>query len=607
VATRRRRLAVAAIATGMAALAALAALTLLRGQASAPAPCRDAEQAIAGVWGERARSQVRAAFAANKRSYAEDVYARVQVRIDDYVRAWVEMRSEACEATRVHHQQPEKLMDLRMSCLDRRREELESLVGVFAKADVAVLGRAINAVAELTPIRACADVAALTAAIPPPTDPTLRAEVEELSRELATAEALRRAGKYSEGLEVAARVVVRAGKLDYEPIRAQAFFTLGNIQDWLGEGEKAEKNLYAAIESAARARADTILADSWIMLVYVVGASQGRPADAEKLFAPARAAAARLSRDDEVQADLANNIGAVLATSGKAKQARVELERAVSIWEKTLSPGEHKLAAALGNLGIVVAQLGDIEGSLAIHERAHRIAERAFGPNHPRVAVTLNSLSNKHSALGRQDRAVEYAKRALAIQKGALPPDHPDIAMAHITLANSYRLSGEEARAFEHFRTAIEVQERAYEGDHPTKAIGQNNFADVLRHRGECDEAIERYDRAVAMLEATLGGEHTLRAYPLNGKAACLYDGGDLAGAKKAQTEAMKLIEGAAVDPALEAELSFNLARTLWAEGHERKRAIQLARAARDLYAGGAEGGPANVKSVDAWLAKRKP
>jgi len=602
VAARRGRLVAAGVAVAMAALVGVVAITWLRGGTRASATCRDADRLAAGVWDAETQDAVRSAFAASERAYAADVFTRVRDRIDGYLEGWVAMRVDACEATRVRREQSESLMDLRMRWLDRRLDELGALVMVLEKADVGVLDRATKAVSELTPIRACADANALESAIPPPTDPAQRAVVEELTKEIARAEALRRAGKYDEALEIAAAAAARARTVDYAPIRARAFFTLGNIQDWLGKGQEAETSLNAAIEEAAFAHDDGLEADSMIMLLYVVGATEGRPEEAEQLFAPARVAAARVSHDEYRQAGLANNIGSILATAGRPAEARPELERALALYEAARGPDDLKVADALGNLGIVAADLGDFEGALAYHQRSLRITEAALGPDHPDVAAALNGLSNKLAVLGREAEAVESAQRALRILEAALAPDNPDIAMAHITLANAY--SHQPELSMEHLRRAFDVMKRAYDSDHPRQGIAHTNLADILRAQGNCAEASPHYERALAVFTATLGTEHPMLAYPLMGRGACLFDGGDVAGAKRAQTEAMRLIEGTAADPVLVAELSFGLARTLWAEGRERKRAVELARAARAIWAGGAEGAEEKLPILDDWLAK---
>ena len=58
--------------------------------------------------------------------------------LDDYAGRWATMHADACEATRVRGEQPESVMQLRMSCLDSpAAASCGALTGMFAGADAA--------------------------------------------------------------------------------------------------------------------------------------------------------------------------------------------------------------------------------------------------------------------------------------------------------------------------------------------------------------------------------------------------------------------------------------------------------------------------------------
>lgn len=102
-----------------------------------------------------------------------------------------------------------------MDCLQRRRGELIALVDQFVVADAATVRSAVDAINELTPIGRCADTAALTAAIPPPTDPAAAARVAALRDRLAEARAAGWTRKHAEGLSIAREVIEEAKTLAY--------------------------------------------------------------------------------------------------------------------------------------------------------------------------------------------------------------------------------------------------------------------------------------------------------------------------------------------------------------------------------------------------------
>jgi eukaryotic-like serine/threonine-protein kinase len=59
-------------------------------------------------------------------------------RLDAYATEWVNMRYEACRATRAVGDQSEDLLDRRMVCLESARRQLDALVGVL-RADAATV------------------------------------------------------------------------------------------------------------------------------------------------------------------------------------------------------------------------------------------------------------------------------------------------------------------------------------------------------------------------------------------------------------------------------------------------------------------------------------
>jgi hypothetical protein len=83
--------------------------------------------------------------------------------LDGHSAAWLAMRTEACEATRVHARQSEELLALRNQCLDRRLEEMRALTDRLSAANARVVDNAIHEAFTLGWIEQCADVEALLA------------------------------------------------------------------------------------------------------------------------------------------------------------------------------------------------------------------------------------------------------------------------------------------------------------------------------------------------------------------------------------------------------------------------------------------------------------
>jgi len=67
---------------------------------------------------------------------------------------------------------------------------------------------------------------------------------------------------------------------------------------------------------------------------------------------------------------------------------------------------------------------------------------------------------------------------------------------------------------------------------------------------------------------------------------------------------ALAVCEATVVSPQEKADVSFTLARALVKAGRDRRRALDLARRAKDLYLEQGKGYEDRVSEVDAWIAR---
>ncbi len=333
---RRRRWASAAAGAGALGLAAVA---VLAASADRPEACHSAERKLAGVWDDAARRALRREFAGSGYPAAEANARRVIARVDGYAASWAAMRTEACEATRVHGEQSETLLDLRMQCLDRRLSQLDAMVTVLREQPSAdVVAGAVDAAWRLDPLDGCADWDLLERPVPLPPEPARRERVEQVRASLDRAAALLKAGRYAAGRDLAGFAVGAAERLDYPPLEAEALLLHGELLDQAGEAAEAEQVLRAAAHAAAEAADDERLATAWVSLVYVVGMTRARHQEALQLADLAAAAATR-ARNDRIRGLLANHLGAVQSAIGRYPEAESSFRRATGIARDGARPG----------------------------------------------------------------------------------------------------------------------------------------------------------------------------------------------------------------------------------------------------------------------------
>jgi hypothetical protein len=93
---------------------------------------------------------------ANNRSRVS--YTSASHLLDKYVRDWQETYKDACEATNYRKDQSAQVLDLRMSCLNDRFNELRGLSDMLVAPSSQLIENAGQAVAALAPIDQCSNV-----------------------------------------------------------------------------------------------------------------------------------------------------------------------------------------------------------------------------------------------------------------------------------------------------------------------------------------------------------------------------------------------------------------------------------------------------------------
>ncbi|HEY0190619.1 MAG TPA: serine/threonine-protein kinase, partial [Kofleriaceae bacterium] len=289
------------VAAGLAALAATAIIGLaLRGPDER---CTGGTAAFAATWNPGQRAVTSAALYAVGKPYAAEAAARVPAALDDYAARWAVAHADACRATRIRGEQTEPLLALRMTCLERRRQGAAALIATLAHADDTIATGAIDAVDKLPALAGCADVAALQQVVPPPDDPAGRLRLAALAPALAEARAAFDTGAFPAGLVRAAAVNAEARALGYQPFAAEAAQLEGQLAYEVGDLDRAEHQLAAAVWAAEVGRVDTVAARAWTTQVFVVGYDKAEFARGLALVPRATAAIARLGGAPDIEAD----------------------------------------------------------------------------------------------------------------------------------------------------------------------------------------------------------------------------------------------------------------------------------------------------------------
>jgi tetratricopeptide (TPR) repeat protein len=499
--------------------AALSAPVLAFGATRRPPvvrPCHGAAALLVGVWDGTLRQTVRQAFVATGVSYAEDAWGRVAGMLDAYGEAWTQQHTEACEATRVRGEQSSELLDLRMHCLEKQRQELKALVGVYAHADAAIVRRAVAAVPLPTNLRVCADTRELLQPTRLPPDPVARTHITRLEQHLAGLRAQHQAGQYHVALAAAKQAAADSGRLGYAPLQAEAELILGDLQQTLGEHGAAESSYYQALWSAEAGHQDRIAAQAWTRIAYVVGCGQERVPESQRLLQHAEAALRRLGDDPIERAALDSTAGSMAFAQGRYHEAQQRLESSLKLLQGALGRDSLEVSEVLHRLALVCEPLGEWAEALTYERQALAILERRFGSAHPATADSQRRLAQHLFYNEYYEEGLLLAQTALATYQRSRPVDEDHVATALLGVAEILNEMGRGRQALPLTTQALAIRSARRDAGHTDVAEARSRHSIALLQVGQIDQALVEGLQARDILQKTLGSKHVKYAWALS-------------------------------------------------------------------------------------------
>ncbi len=490
-AVRRWRVGLA-VAAGLLALSGAAFYR----QATLPR-CKDGAARLAGVWDGPVQGALRSAFLATGHPNAGTFWTHAHAGLSAYAASWVQMRDDACAATRLRGEQSDEVLSLRMACLDRRMGELEAVVDVLRSLDAASLSQGVKAARGLPSVASCGDVQALRAPVRPPDDPQVRAEVLRLEKEAARVTALFLASKYQDGLKRAQVSVEAAQKLRYRPLEAEVLRSLAALQSRSGALKDARRTFLRALW-AAEAGGDVglcarISAEAGANEVQL-GAFDG----ARDWISQGEAFLEHLGGNPFIEATLAAAAGHLGLNSNNMEQALAAYQRARLLVEKAYGRDHVLVATSLDNVSLALASLGKMAEGVALGEKALQLRVRLLGPEHADTLMSTHNVGIFYQRMAQYEKSSAYFRQAVAGREVTLGPKHLHLATSLEALAENELVQGryDSARALLDRAMAI-----VFEIDRGHALYGgfQVVQAHLLRLRGNPNEALALLERTAAV------------------------------------------------------------------------------------------------------------
>jgi len=561
-APRAKRLWVRMVAAAVVAVAVtLGAVWLLREPPAAGGSlCTDDPNRFAGIWDAGVRRKVEDALLASHRAHAPESIKRIDRELDRYAEEWRMHRRTVCVATNVTQTQSPSLFELRMHCLERRLDELRALTGLLGTVDPATADHAVIAVHTLPDPAECVKAVADTL----PRSKAQAAQIDRALKEMATVRANMIAGHTAEAVTVARALRSEADKIGYESFVADVDSWLGPALSGAGRPTEAEQVLSETLELGARVKDDALVAQTWVIRLYVIGIQLGRVDDALAFEPVVRLAVERADASNQLRGQLEYYLGALYLTKNSNAEAVAAFERALEFQRKAAAEkgrtDDTEIASTLNSLGgAYVKQLKFVEAKKTL-ERALDVQRRALGPSHPETALILSSLGALNQAFGNWKEAESYHKEALAILEPVRGRDHDQIGTLYYSLGISANGREDYAAALPYYQRSLAIFEKI-SPTHPFVALSLIGTADCYEELGEPKKGVVDGERALSLMAKVS-------------------------------------------DPTQLAMAQFILAKALWAAHEDRPRARVLAAKAYHGFEHGGFGALTGLAAVDKWFKK---
>jgi len=486
---RRRRRTAAVAGVGMIAIAIVGLIAYRAGGEAAgsvdPVSC-DGHARIAAAWNPRRADAIRAGF--GDVPWTDTTLGA----LDGAATAWESSFRSVCEATRVRGEQSDRLLELRMRCLDRALDRFDALAGALeVPLDGSARAEAPSTIAELPSAAACRSLTD-DAALALPGDPAARTEALSIERELDHAWAAYSLGRYYGARTRARALAERVAKLDLPALRASVLLLAASIESRTGEATRARKTLDTAAVLAARARAPELELAVWTRVLRQELFS-GHYDRVIEWAATGEAAAGRAGHEG---ADVSSIVGEAYRLAGQLDAARARLRAALDSRDRLR---DDQRALIEMNLGSIELALGKSDDARAIYERAAELARHALGDGHPTIAIHLDRLAEVDRVRGRLGAALALHARSRELRSRAFGDTDRAVATARLHRAETLLEAGRLDEAFAEATAARGIRENAL-GARSVR-IGEVDalLGDIELERGRLAEARARYDHGTRL------------------------------------------------------------------------------------------------------------
>ncbi len=512
-----------------AALAAGVAAALWPFADDAPT-CRERTRwATAAVWSAERAGEVREGLLASGSLQAEAIADRLVPILDDHVGRLKVSATAACEpGDAVLPAQA----GLRTQCHQRLLDELDGLLRLFERADVAIADRALEVALQLQDPATCG-----RGVLEPAT--AQRAQLAEMG----WVRALQRSGRHEDAYEAASSMLAEhpdasaAVRASLHDVRLE---TLRKRRDFDGALEEAKATYGLAI----RARLPELQVRAAAAAVSIEGLDLRNAAQADAWLLQARRALAASGGDPVLEATIDAAEANLAYGRGDYEHALVLVDRAVASRSQALGSGDASVFKLRNNRAGILQALRRIDEAEVELRTLLRFQEEAYGSMNATVAQTHNNIGSSMLNTARFEDAVQTLGRAIEIWSATKGPAYADLGQAYTNLGTAHAQLGQAEQAFESLTAAVDVWTEAFGAENYRVGLARNNLAYAFLLEQRYGDVVGQAQEALRILVANYGPDHPDNVYPVTNLAMAKLGLGELEDAMRWAQEGVRLVRG---------------------------------------------------------------
>jgi tetratricopeptide (TPR) repeat protein len=421
--------------------------------------------------------------------------------ISDYRSRWNEQREQVCLATHRDGSQSQRLLDLRMACLDRRRSEVEGVLAMFAEADASLVSKSAVVLSGMSDSAVCTGSQSFVDAPPLPDDAGVRSAVLSAGNSLALGRAELLGARFD---EVQLRLdEVPAVARSHSPVAADFSLLEARLQEELGAYSVAAQGFRKAYLLALEARDVDLAVQSAARAASLYGERLKLAEDSLWWRGLARAEMSRADVSMPLrEIDVLMSEARLDLQAGRYRECRDRALEAKKIADR-LGAAVPAYSALLieSMIGNAALGLGDYDSAHQTYVELLPRAEAALGAAHPRLSQLRSNHAQILQYLGQVDAGIDEAKRALQIAESNFGENHATTFAARLTLAIALDSAERDAEAVPAYLEALASGRAAMGDSHPDLVYVLNGLAQSLVELDRHQEALVYSGEAVAMLD----------------------------------------------------------------------------------------------------------